>query len=46
MLKIENMKHSNLRKDDGTFGWMSFEWMEIMKHRDTKTYTLEKKNKI
>jgi hypothetical protein len=46
MLKIENMKHSNLRKDDGTFGCMSFEWMEIMKHRDTKTYTLEKKNKI
>ncbi len=43
MLKVEDMKHSNLWKDDGIFEWMSFEWMEIMKHKDTKTYTLEKK---
>jgi hypothetical protein len=25
MLKVEDMKHKNLQKDDGVFGWMYFE---------------------
>jgi hypothetical protein len=32
------MKHRNLQKDDVIYGWMSFEWMEIMKHGDIETY--------
>jgi hypothetical protein len=43
MLKVKVMKHKNLQKDDVIFGWMSFEWMEIMKHRDKKTYSLRNK---
>jgi hypothetical protein len=39
MLKVEDTKHKNLQKDDLIFGWMFFEWMEFMKHRDTKTYS-------
>jgi hypothetical protein len=32
------MKHKNLQKDNVICGWMSFEWMEIMKHTYIKTY--------
>jgi hypothetical protein len=39
MLKIEDTKHRNLQKDNLNFGWMSFEWMELMKHKDIETYS-------
>lgn len=35
----------NLQNYDLFFGWMSFKWMEFMKHRDTKNIALETKNK-
>jgi hypothetical protein len=33
MLKVQNMKHRHLLKDLVIFGWITFEWMEINKHR-------------
>jgi len=43
MLKIEDTKHGNLQKDNLNFGWMYFEWMELMKHKDIETYSLRNK---
>jgi hypothetical protein len=31
------MKHRQLQKDDVIFGWMPFEWMEIMKDTNIDT---------